>query len=198
MSQELASLTASRKTGNEPFNRSDGPLETRLLGFWQWAMSNLLVNTTRGILAEYLVALDIGLADGVRGVWDAFDLMMPDGIKIEVKSGAYVQDWSQTQLSRIAFSIAPARQYDNSINDYGPDRVRPADIYVFALLNHQDKLTVDPLNLEQWTFYVLATRILDEKYPTQDTIGLASLLSMNPIVARFGEIGQAVYRVLAA
>jgi hypothetical protein len=36
-----------------------------------------------------------------------------------------------------------------------------ADVYVFCLLHHTDKLTVDPLNLNQWEFYILATKQLE-------------------------------------
>ena len=37
-----------------------------LLDFWQWPGSDLLSNTFRGAYAEYLVALAVGSADGVR------------------------------------------------------------------------------------------------------------------------------------
>ena len=193
---DLGPVSIKRKSGQEPFRLGNEALEHSLLDFWQWATSNLLVNTTRGVLAEYIVALDLGVADGIREVWDAFDLLLPDGIKIEVKSGAYLQSWRQTALSRVVFSISPARQFDDSLNDYGVEYVRSADVYVFAVLNHKDKQAIDPLNLAQWEFYVLLTRILDEKYPTQKTIGLSSLLALKPIIAHFGEIRKAVYKAL--
>jgi hypothetical protein len=30
-------------------------------------------------------------------------------------------------------------------------------LYVFCLLAHKDKSTLDPLNMDQWQFFVLAT-----------------------------------------
>ena len=43
----------------------------------------------RGLLAEYIVAHALDLADAVRSEWDAYDLLLPNGIKIEVKSRNY-------------------------------------------------------------------------------------------------------------
>ena len=54
-------------------------------------------------------------------------------------------------------------------------------MYVFCLLHYQDKMTVDPLDMDQWTFFLLPTSVLDEKFPVQKSIGLASLLKMNPL-----------------
>ena len=44
---------------------------------------------------DVIVASDLGCTDGVRQEWDAYDIETPDGIKVEVKSGAYLQSWSQ-------------------------------------------------------------------------------------------------------
>ncbi|MEC4572858.1 hypothetical protein [Streptomyces virginiae] len=42
-----------------------------------------------------------------------------------------------------------------------PERLRRSDVYVFCLLEHLDKPTLDPLDLSQWAFHVLPTRVLD-------------------------------------
>lgn len=56
--------------------------------------------------------------------------------------------------------------------------MRNSHIYVFCLLKHQDKTTVNPLDLSQWVFYVLPTNVLDENKPKQKTITLATLLTL--------------------
>ena len=73
-----------------------------LLGFWQWAASDLLNNTTRGHLAEYLVgqALSAG-PKSVRTEWDSFDLTTPEGVPVEVKSAAFVQSWAQSAFRNL-------------------------------------------------------------------------------------------------
>jgi hypothetical protein len=48
--------------------------------------SDLVSNSTRGVLAEFIVARALGLDTGVRTEWQAFDLETASGKKIEVKS----------------------------------------------------------------------------------------------------------------
>jgi hypothetical protein len=55
---------------------------------------------------------------------------------------------------------------------------RQADVYVFALLAHQDKTTIDPLNVSQWRFYVLPTSALDARTRSQHSIMLKSLCAL--------------------
>ncbi len=76
--------------------------------FLAWAYDDLLTNTTRGVLAEYIVAKALGICDTKRVEWDKYDLVIGD-IGVEVKSAAYVQTWKQTRLSEIAFNIRPAK-----------------------------------------------------------------------------------------
>jgi hypothetical protein len=72
------------------------------------------------------------------------------------------------------------------------ERKRQADVYVFCLLAHKDKATLDPLDLSQWEFYVLPSKVPDEKLPTQKTISLAGLLRLAPVKTEFGNIGKVI------
>jgi hypothetical protein len=87
----FAALEVQRKSGDERFEGSAAPPGLTLADFWSWSASDLVSNATRGVLAEYIVASALGLAyqREVRAQWDAFDLLF-DGIKIEVKSAAYL------------------------------------------------------------------------------------------------------------
>ncbi|HJR78950.1 MAG TPA: hypothetical protein VJ821_02685, partial [Anaerolineales bacterium] len=156
-------LKVARKTGDEQFYLAGSPLNLSLINFWQWSASDLVSNATRGILAEYIVANALGLADGVRAEWDAFDLLTKDGIKIEVKSAAYLQSWYHKKLSAITFSIRPTRSWTASASELATELKRQSDIYVFCVLNHKQKDSLDPLNLEQGEFYILRASVLDEK-----------------------------------
>lgn len=66
--------------------------------FLAWAYDDLLANTTRGVLAEYIVARALGIGDTKRLEWDRCDLYI-DGVGVEVKSSACVQTWEQTRMS---------------------------------------------------------------------------------------------------
>jgi hypothetical protein len=173
---ELGRMTVIPKTGGEPFHADGQSLGLDLLGFWRWSASDLVSNATRGRLAEYIVAkaLDISTG-GVRNEWDAFDLLAPSGIKIEIKSAAYLQSWSQTKLSSITFMVRRTRAWDPDTNTQSRDIKRQADVYIFALLAHIDKATLDPLNVNQWQFYVVSTDVLNSRTRSQHSITLKSL-----------------------
>lgn len=179
----LPQLTAGRKTGSETFLAGGSSTGLSLLDFWQWSVSDLVSNTTRGRLAEFLVASALGIADGIRNEWDAFDLCTASGLRIEVKSCAYLQSWFQAKQSSILFRIPATRAWDAATNLLSTESRRQADMYVFALLAHQDKSTLDPLNLDQWHFYLVLTRDLDARTRSQHSITLKSLqkLCANPV-----------------
>lgn len=188
----LPKLKVDLKAGKEKFHSNGKVLSADLLSFWQWSSSNLLDNRMRGVLAEYIVAMDLGCKDKVRVEWEAYDLITDDGIKIEVKSAAYLQSWTQSKLSSIQFGIGKALGWSSDTNEFSKVKERASEFYVFCLLAHKDKATVDPLNLEQWTFYVLPTRILNEKVPDQGSITLNGLKKLKPKMAKFGEIGKII------
>lgn len=187
--------TPQRLSGTETFHANASALDIQLLDFWQWIASDLLSNATRGRLAEYLVARDLGVADGVRREWLAHDLTSKDGVTIEVKSAAYVQGWAQRRPSLISFDIRPTLGWDPDTAKFGDARRRQSDVYVFCLLCEKDRKKLDPMNVSHWQFFILATRILNENCPTQKTITLQKLRTLHPEEAVYGRIAAAVHRV---
>ncbi|MGW3007472.1 hypothetical protein ACWC9R_01335 [Streptomyces sp. NPDC001219] len=188
---DLGPLIIMRRSGREPI-RAYGETVGKLGEFWSWACSDLANNTMRGVLAEYLVATALGAATGTRTEWDTVDIRTPEEWRVEVKSAAYLQSWAQSQLSEISFSIAPASGWDAHTGTTSADVLRRSDVYVFCLLHHQDKQTLDPLDLDQWTFYVLPTRVLDERCPSQKTIRLSRLERLSPMKTDFPGLQKAV------
>ncbi|USN56560.1 MAG: hypothetical protein H6766_06060 [Candidatus Peribacteria bacterium] len=68
----------SLKTGNECFINSDNKLPYTLLDFWRWNNSDLLSNAARGRLAEFIVAIALGVdIQLLRSERDAYDLLTP-------------------------------------------------------------------------------------------------------------------------
>jgi hypothetical protein len=185
-------LSVSRKTGGERFRCGSEPLPFDVLSFWQWSASDLASNALRGRVAEFLVAQALGVADGVRAEWDAYDLRSAGGATIEVKSAAYLQTWSQKAPSVITFDIAPTRYWDSATNVIAAEVRRQADLYVFALLAHRDKATLDPMGMSQWVFFVLPTSALNARLPSRKQLGLAGLRSLGPFQCAFGQLRDVV------
>jgi len=90
--------------------------EKNVSGFWRWAFSDLLQNTTRGILAEYIVAVLLGIDDKPRNPWESFDLHLRDGRKVEIKTISYLQAWAQQKLSIPRVMLVPKRFWDPDTN----------------------------------------------------------------------------------
>ena len=186
--QALSRLKISRRTGRECFRVGDSDTDLKLLDFWQWSASDLVDNTMRGVLAEFIVASDLGVAHKHRIGWDAYDLETPSGVRVEVKSAAFLQSWFQKKHSNVCFNIRPTRKYDADTNEIASEVKRQADIYVFCLLAEKDKSKLDPLDLGQWVFYVIPTSVLNEMFPTQKSIGLTALRRLSPCTAKYGQI----------
>lgn len=185
---------ASARSGSDRFSDSGVVMDFELLDFWKWMGSSLLNNAMRGVLAEFIVARALGIEGGVRVEWDACDLITMDGVRVEVKSAAYCQTWAQRRLSLIGFDIAPKWPDTIPTNERGDRARRAADVYVFCLLHHMEKESVEPMQLEQWTFYVLPARVLDERVPLQKRIALSSLLKLKPDETNYRGLSESLAR----
>jgi hypothetical protein len=188
----LERIETERRSGAEPLHANGLPLGVSLQQFWQWSGSDLISNSQRGILAEFLVALALGADSGVRTEWDAYDLRTDSGIKVEVKASGYVQSWAQEKLSSVGFDIAPKLSWDASTNTSAKEPAWPADVYVFAVHAHIEQASIDPLNVNQWEFYVLGTPALNQACRSQKRISLGTLQRLCPKAVPFDGLGEAV------
>ncbi len=175
-----------------PFTYKDKPTSFSIQDFWVWMASDVLNNTLRGTVAEYIVSQATEASAPVRVEWDTVDITTPEGIKIEVKSAAYLQSWHQDRPSAISFGIAKTYPWDWEKNQYGETQVRSADVYVFCVLAHLNAQTVKPLDLTQWKFYVLPTRTLDTSLGDQKTVSLSRLKELGAEPLDYDQIRNAV------
>lgn len=193
---ELGPIKSKRLEGSETFQHLNEALPYTVHSFWQWAYSNLPANNLRGHLAEFIVASAVGDESATRIEWADHDLRTKSKYRVEVKSAAYLQSWGQRKLSAISFDIAPTKQKDQHSETFHGARIRNSDAYVFCLLKHEDKPSLDPLNLDQWTFYVLPTAVLNTKRQSQKTLSMGSLLSLNPVECKYGDIAKKIDQLL--
>lgn len=193
----LEPIQARPRSGDEPLHDRGRSLGVTLADFWRWSASDLVSNAMRGVLAEWLVALAVGCAAGARQEWTAYDLQSPEGARIEVKSAAYVQSWAQKKLSDIIFRVPKTRPWDPLTNQTAAEPRRLADVHVFCLLTCQDKSAVDPLNLDQWRFFVLPTKTLDQRQRSQHSITLPSLRKLAGEPVAHGELAARISHAFA-
>jgi len=73
-------------------------------------------------------------------------------------------------------------------NEYEKEKKRHSDVYVFCVLKHMDQKTINPLDLNQWEFYVISTSVLDALIPTQKTITLSRLIESGAIQCNFNNL----------
>ncbi len=181
---------AIRRRGNDNITFNGMPTGYHLKDFWEWGFSDLLNNTLRGAYCEFIVATALGLdLSSCRTDWTAWDLTYPiqllDGseentdIRLEVKSGAYLQSWNCGKLSNIVLSIRPTLSWD-AIAGYSDSAIRHSDVYVFGLYAETDPAKADPAVLDGWRFYVVSTSFLNERFGDQKTLSLPSLLNICP------------------
>ena len=188
---KLPELHIIPKTGKEKFTLTENSLDIQLNEFWSWNQSNLVENRTRGILAEFIVKKAPKVRVDIRVEWDNYDLVSHSGNKIEVKSAAYIQSWEQKSFSNITFGISKSTGSKDH-PDYDGKYRRWSDFYIFCLLKHKEQKTINPLNLDQWTFYILKTEVLNTQVPEQKSISLSSLLKLNPNKCSFQEISSII------
>jgi len=173
-----------RLTGEEAFRGVDATVRD----FWAYAMSDLLMNNVRGYLAEFLVAKAVG-ASGTRVEWDAYDVLTPDGFRVEVKSAGYLQAWAQRRPSRISFGSMKGRTWTPEDGESATATLN-ADVYVFAIhtaTRHEDYSALD---VSQWEFYVVSRHAIEAT--GYASIGLRTLRTLTTGPTVFADVAWAI------
>jgi len=151
--------------------------------FWQWAYSDLMQNVERAVLAEYIVATLLGVDKELRIPWIAYDLKLPNGKTVEVKTMALLQAWFQKELSNPRVVIRPTRKWDPETNIMEDTPKFHSDLYVICFFTADSHDTADPLDIAQWIFYVLPKKQVKEFWKERKSISLQFLTekSVKPV-----------------
>lgn len=183
-------------TGNEKFTLHGASTGISVMDFWSWAYSDLIDNTQRGVMAEFLVYSSVRSTPSpnsqTRENWLPFDVTSPSGRRIEVKSAAYIQAWTPENIfAQIRFDIGKKLAWDNATASFASEAKRNCDLYVFCLFTAMTK-DVSLLNLDYWEFYVLPTSVLNEKLPNQKSIAFSVLQKLNPVKTDYAGLGAVI------
>ena len=175
-------------TGKEKFIFNNQPLEFEYSDFWKFHYSN--VYSAHGEIAEFVVARALGITEAQNtAYWTLWDITYRN-VKIEVKATAYYHLWnSNGNVSKQrTFGIAKANgSYDSDISGNN-DFCRQNDIYVFCLNLGNTKEESNPLDLNNWEFYIIPTSVINEKCGNNKTISLGKIKSLGFSAKRYNEI----------
>jgi hypothetical protein len=149
-------------------------------------------------LGNRTIVFDSGIRDANRQRW----LRITDGwfdLRLEKTTEVIFTPQTKTLMAKhddqtfVSFKFVKKRLDD--FKDWDPDTNRQAakpsrlaDVYVFALLACMDKPSIDPLNLDQWEFYVLSTRAINERTRSQHSITQNSLKRLNAGLISYDEL----------
>ena len=189
-------ITATQRIGDEPILSPDKKQIGNLIDFWRWAHSDLMGNAERGAIAEYIVATALNINHNPRVSWDKYDLLSDKGIAVEVKTSGYIQTWEQKTVSKLIFGIQPTHAWDSNTNEYETVQKRQADVYIFCVHKHTDQQTVNPLDISQWDFYLMPTRIINEKLKNQKTATLSTLIKHGAEKCDYYSINQRIAEIV--
>jgi len=180
-------VSTSFKNGPESINSKT------VCDFWKWSFSDLLQNTTRGVLAEYIVAALLGIDNEVRNPWLAYDLELPNGRTIEIKTMSLLQAWAQKQLSTPKVVLAPTRKWDPKTGKMEKERTFNADIYIICFFNSINHKTANPLDLTQWEFYAFTKQQIVKLLNGRKSISLKTLEKHEIKPVRAEELKDKIY-----
>jgi len=163
----------------DPFTRLQGGPDSinrrTISDFWQWAYSDLMQNIERAVLAEYIVAVLLGVNEKPRVPWLASDLTLPNGRTVEVKTMSRLQAWYQKELSNPRVVIKPTRKWNPETNTMEDKPKLHSDIYVICFFTTESHDIADPLNLAQWKFYAFTKDKIKELLDERKSISLKFL-----------------------
>lgn len=164
-----------RHSGSDAFTYNKQEMLFELKDFWEYYASDILESSIRGGIAEFIITKALNTNNVMSG-WTPFDVMYR-AYRIEVKSSSYVHSTTTNRLTKPSFSISKHQVYLDETKWTAPKR--NSDYYIFALLSCKDVKTADPMKLEQWEFYIVPTKYLDEHYDSSKSISLSVVQSIS-------------------
>lgn len=197
-------MKQSVMNGNEPFTFEQKQIQPTVKDFWAWAMSRLIADGPRGDLAEFIVNTALGMDTTIpKKGWGECDIVY-NGIRIEIKCSSVLQAWDRDQPSKPVFSIS--KTYSCDIGHDGDRYVyvghddsepqRRSEIYVFCLFANEDRATANPMSLDQWQFYIVPTKLINEVYPNRRTLTLPGMNKLGAIPHNYSEIKSQIDAII--
>lgn len=192
---ELDRTAPDLLTGSEPLTLEGKPAGFTVLDFWRFQHSNLW--DVQEEIAEFIVAKALGqdLPYNKNG-WTLWDINYR-GKRIEIKETGYYHSWRTdgkvSQQRTFGITKAYSRYKDNQ-----SEFKRQNDIYVFCLNTGETKEASNPLELDNWRFWVVPTETINRLCGDNKTISLGRVKSITGQKEGVGysELKEAVDRAI--
>ena len=177
LGKEHTTERAEMLNGNEVFKQNGIELGFSVMDYWRFQFSNLVDNL--GYVAEFLIAqaLSKDEPDNCNG-WTVYDVGYR-GKRIEVKTTSYWQSWKASHIISEQRNFSIRKTYLDYQNNKS-DKARQNDIYIFCLDTGRDEKSSNPMNLENWVFYVVPTKVINEIFGDQKVLSLKKLKELKP------------------
>ena len=181
--------------GNECFEINNSKTDFNITDFWRFQYSNIY--SLHGEIAEFLVARALGIYEAQNSAyWTLWDITYKN-VKIEVKATAYYHLWNDKRISKQrTFSIAKANGNYDPLIAGNNDVCRQNDVYVFCLVNGETKETSNPLNLDNWDFYIIPTVFINEHCGDNKTISLGRIKNFGFKNIKYSEIKSEIDKII--
>lgn len=146
---------------NKKFTFNNTELDFGILDLWESKYSNIF--NMQEVIAEYLVEKALGIDKAQNtDYWTLYDILYRN-YRIEIKQTSYYHPWNEDgKISNIRrFGITKANsnyEFEDLPNKYA----RQNDIYIFCLNTGETKETSNPMNIDNWEFYIVPTEIIND------------------------------------
>ncbi len=179
-------------TGKEKFVFNNKELGFDLTDFWRFHYSNIY--NAHGKIAEFIIARALGVLKAQNtAYWTLWDITYRK-IRIEIKATAYYHPWnlSGNVSKQRVFGITKANgAYDITISG-NSEYCRQNDIYVFCLNTGNTKETSNPLELNNWEFYIVPTSVINKSCSNNKTISLGRIRKLGYLAKRYDQIKEEI------
>lgn len=185
-SEGINHINIEKKSGGEAFRYNNKYLPYTLKDFWSFQYSNLISSKIRDDISKFIVAKALNITDRKFEYFDGHDLTSKEGIPIDVRSASYITSLGEKAPKEIEFKI-----YKN-----GDIKKLQGFIYIFCLLSHESKEDLDPLNINQWEFYITTRSNLEKILEGSDEkITLKKLILNNAIESEYENLYKDVIKL---
>ena len=156
-------------SGVEQFTLGGEPIGLSILDFWRFQHSNIW--DVQEEVAEFIVAKALGQnAPYNKNGWTLWDINYK-GKRIEVKETGFYHSWRTDGKISQQRTFGITKAYSR-YKDRQSEFKRQNDIYVFCLITGETQETSNPLDLDNWRFWVVPTSTINRLCGDNKSISL--------------------------